>query len=138
VKERDYEEAVVNFYEGFYAFGYSLTRTEDDASELTQVAAAFRNHKRCPVGLDEALLIYEHTNGTSKNKLPVRRYEILSVKLTKYKNNYLICLRSTVITALDSTGREYHEESKSDQYKILSTRTNHIVSDLPPGIERML
>ena len=36
MKESDYEEAVVNFYEGLYAFGYSLTRNEDDASELTQ------------------------------------------------------------------------------------------------------
>jgi RNA polymerase sigma-70 factor (ECF subfamily) len=36
VKESDYEEAVVSFYEGLYAFGYSLTRNEDDASELTQ------------------------------------------------------------------------------------------------------
>jgi len=36
VKESDYEEAVVNFYEGLYAFGYSLTRNEHDASELTQ------------------------------------------------------------------------------------------------------
>jgi len=36
VKESDYEEAVANFYEGLYAFGYSLTRNEDDASELTQ------------------------------------------------------------------------------------------------------
>jgi RNA polymerase sigma-70 factor, ECF subfamily len=36
VKESDYEEAVINFYEGLYAFGYSLTRKEDDASELTQ------------------------------------------------------------------------------------------------------
>jgi RNA polymerase sigma-70 factor (ECF subfamily) len=38
VKESDYEEAVVNFYEGLYAFGYSLTRKEDDAFELTQEA----------------------------------------------------------------------------------------------------
>jgi RNA polymerase sigma-70 factor (ECF subfamily) len=36
VKESDYEEAVINFYEGLYAFGYSLTGKEDDASELTQ------------------------------------------------------------------------------------------------------
>jgi len=36
VKESDYEDAVVNFYEGLYAFGYSLARNEDDASELTQ------------------------------------------------------------------------------------------------------
>jgi RNA polymerase sigma-70 factor (ECF subfamily) len=36
VKESDYEEAVINFYEGLYAFGYSLTRKEDDASKLTQ------------------------------------------------------------------------------------------------------
>ena len=36
MKESDYEEAVVTFYEGLYAFGYSLTRNEDDASELTQ------------------------------------------------------------------------------------------------------
>ena len=36
MKESDYEEAVINFYEGLYAFGYSLTGKEDDASELTQ------------------------------------------------------------------------------------------------------
>jgi RNA polymerase sigma-70 factor, ECF subfamily len=36
VQESDYEEAVINFYEGLYAFGYSLTGKEDDASELTQ------------------------------------------------------------------------------------------------------
>jgi RNA polymerase sigma factor (sigma-70 family) len=36
VKESDYEEAVINFHEGLYAFGYSLTGKEDDASELTQ------------------------------------------------------------------------------------------------------
>ena len=36
MKDSDYEEAVVNFYEGLYAFGYSLTGKEDDASELTQ------------------------------------------------------------------------------------------------------
>jgi RNA polymerase sigma factor (sigma-70 family) len=36
VKDSDYEEAVINFYEGLYAFGYSLTGKEDDASELTQ------------------------------------------------------------------------------------------------------
>jgi RNA polymerase sigma-70 factor (ECF subfamily) len=36
VKESDYEDAVINFYEGLYAFGYSLTGKEDDASELTQ------------------------------------------------------------------------------------------------------
>lgn len=36
MKESDYEEAVINFYEGVYAFGYSLTGKEDDASELTQ------------------------------------------------------------------------------------------------------
>jgi DNA-directed RNA polymerase specialized sigma24 family protein len=39
VKESDYEEAVVNFYEGLYAFGYSHTRNEDYASELTQEIA---------------------------------------------------------------------------------------------------
>lgn len=38
MKESDYEEAVINFYEGLYAFGYSLTGKEDDASELTQEA----------------------------------------------------------------------------------------------------
>ena len=36
MNETDYEDAVVNFYEGLYAFGYSLTGNEDDASELTQ------------------------------------------------------------------------------------------------------
>jgi RNA polymerase sigma-70 factor (ECF subfamily) len=36
VNETDYEDAVVNFYEGIYAFGYSLSGNEDDASELTQ------------------------------------------------------------------------------------------------------
>jgi DNA-directed RNA polymerase specialized sigma24 family protein len=36
VNESDYEDAVVNFYERLYAFGYSLTGNEDDASELTQ------------------------------------------------------------------------------------------------------
>jgi RNA polymerase sigma-70 factor, ECF subfamily len=36
VNETDYEDAVVNFYEGLYAFGYSLSGNEDDASELTQ------------------------------------------------------------------------------------------------------
>jgi DNA-directed RNA polymerase specialized sigma24 family protein len=36
VNERDYGDAVVNFYEGLYAFGYSLTGNEDDASELTE------------------------------------------------------------------------------------------------------
>jgi DNA-directed RNA polymerase specialized sigma24 family protein len=36
VKESDYEEAVVNFYERLYAFGYSLTGNEDDTSELTE------------------------------------------------------------------------------------------------------
>ena len=36
MKDSDYEDAVVNFYEGLYAFGFSLTGKEDDASELTQ------------------------------------------------------------------------------------------------------
>ena len=36
MNERDYEDAVVSCYEGLYAFGYSLTGKEDDASELTQ------------------------------------------------------------------------------------------------------
>jgi RNA polymerase sigma-70 factor (ECF subfamily) len=36
VNETDYEDAAVNFYEGLYAFGYSLSGNEDDASELTQ------------------------------------------------------------------------------------------------------
>ena len=36
MKESDYEEAVINFYERLYAFGYSLTGKEDDVSELTQ------------------------------------------------------------------------------------------------------
>ena len=36
MSESDYEDALVNFYEGLYAFGYSLTGNEDDASELTQ------------------------------------------------------------------------------------------------------
>ena len=36
MNETDYEDAVVNFYEGLYAFGYSLSGNEDDASELTQ------------------------------------------------------------------------------------------------------
>ena len=38
MNESDYEDAVVNFYEGLYAFGYSLTGNQDDASELTQEA----------------------------------------------------------------------------------------------------
>jgi RNA polymerase sigma-70 factor (ECF subfamily) len=38
VNESDYEDAVVNFYERLYAFGYSLTGNRDDASELTQEA----------------------------------------------------------------------------------------------------
>ena len=36
MNETDYEDAVVNFYEGLYAFGYSLSGNEDDASELAQ------------------------------------------------------------------------------------------------------
>ena len=36
MNDRDYEDAVVNFYERLYAFGYSLTGNPDDASELTQ------------------------------------------------------------------------------------------------------
>ena len=36
MNETDYEDAVVNFYEGVYAFGYSLSGNEDDASELAQ------------------------------------------------------------------------------------------------------
>ena len=36
MNESDYEDAVVNFYERLYAFGYSLTGNRDDASELTQ------------------------------------------------------------------------------------------------------
>ena len=36
VNESDYEDAVVNFYDGLYAFGYSLTGNQHDASELTQ------------------------------------------------------------------------------------------------------
>ena len=38
MNESDYEDAVVNFYERLYAFGYSLTGNQDDASELTQEA----------------------------------------------------------------------------------------------------
>ena len=36
MNETDYEDAVVSFYESLYAFGYSLSGNEDDASELTQ------------------------------------------------------------------------------------------------------
>jgi RNA polymerase sigma-70 factor (ECF subfamily) len=36
VKQSDYAEAVSKFYGGLYAFAYSLTGKEDDASELTQ------------------------------------------------------------------------------------------------------
>ena len=36
VNECDYEDTVGNFYEGLYAFGYSLTENQDDAPELTQ------------------------------------------------------------------------------------------------------
>lgn len=36
MNEGDYEDAVVNFCQGLYAFGYSRTENEDDASELTQ------------------------------------------------------------------------------------------------------
>ena len=38
MNESDYEDAVVNFYEGLYAFAYSLTGNQHDASELTQEA----------------------------------------------------------------------------------------------------
>ena len=38
MNESDYEDAVVNLYEGLYAFAYSLTGNRDDASELTQEA----------------------------------------------------------------------------------------------------
>ena len=38
MNESDYEDAVVNFYERLYAFGYSLAGNQDDASELTQEA----------------------------------------------------------------------------------------------------
>jgi RNA polymerase sigma-70 factor, ECF subfamily len=38
VNQSDYEDAVVNLYERLYAFGYSLTGNQDDASELTQEA----------------------------------------------------------------------------------------------------
>jgi RNA polymerase sigma-70 factor (ECF subfamily) len=36
VNEADYEQAVAEYYEPLYAFGYSLAGNEDDASELTQ------------------------------------------------------------------------------------------------------
>jgi len=36
VNEADYEQAVTAYYEGLYAFGYSLAGNRDDACELTQ------------------------------------------------------------------------------------------------------
>jgi RNA polymerase sigma-70 factor (ECF subfamily) len=36
VNEADYEQAVAEYYEPLYAFGYSLAGNEDDAGELTQ------------------------------------------------------------------------------------------------------
>lgn len=66
MNETDYKEAVGNFYEDLYAFGYQIGNAGTISWSRGNRTYMIASNRRCFAGLDEALLVYEPRNGTPK------------------------------------------------------------------------